>query len=251
MIYVTGDTHASNNIAKLRPSRWRKGQTLTRDDYLIICGDFGAFWGPLENDRKILSWHESNPWTTLWLDGNHENHDMIDDLPVCERFGGSVHIHPDFPHLIHLMRGEVYDLPTSAGETVRAFVMGGAPSIDRLWRIEGISWWAREMPSDEEYAHAERSLERVGWSVDYVFTHDLPRRAIPDALAADKSYDARYGVATSEIDDFLQRVDDRLDKDRLRMWYAGHYHVDTKVMDDKHCVLFNSVVRLGDVPRTR
>ena len=32
--------------------------------------------------------------------------------------------------------------------------MGGAYSIDKLVRIEGVSWWPDELPSNEEYNEA-------------------------------------------------------------------------------------------------
>ena len=38
-------------------------------------------------------------------------------------------------NVIHLMRGEVYDI---AG--TRLFAMGGAHSADREWRIPGVTW---------------------------------------------------------------------------------------------------------------
>jgi hypothetical protein len=44
MIYVTGDTHGRKDIDKLYASCFPEGQTLTREDYVIICGDFGALW---------------------------------------------------------------------------------------------------------------------------------------------------------------------------------------------------------------
>ena len=43
MIYVTGDTHANIDIEKLNTTKFPQQKTLTKDDYLIICGDFG-FW---------------------------------------------------------------------------------------------------------------------------------------------------------------------------------------------------------------
>ena len=251
MIYVTGDTHGFTDNARIDAAHWPVGQTLTRNDCLVICGDFGAFWGDDERDQALLDWYEAQPWTTLWVDGNHENHDLIDQLEVTERFGGQVQVAPGHPHVIHLMRGEVYVLPLessdSSNRTVRCFVMGGAPSTDRIWRIEGISWWAREMPSQAEYDHAAQSLERVDWQVDYVFSHEVPEKAMSDIYGW--TYWAKHGNKPSnELTGFLQYVDERLDKDRLKMWYAGHHHVDLPVIDEHHCVLYQQVLPLGALP---
>ena len=154
---------------------------------------------------------------------------------------------PGFPHVIHLMRGEVYDLPTGDGATARCFVMGGAESTDRMWRVEGVDWWAREMPSDEEYAAAEKNLRSVGWSVDYVFTHEVPYNAVADALDW-KWWIERRDPPFYPLTGFLQYLGERLDGERLKMWYAGHHHRDMVTGDGRHCVLYQSVVRLGEAP---
>ena len=66
---------------------------------------------------------------------------------------------PGTKHIIHLLRGQVYEM----GKFGRWFCMGGAPSHDIGGRIEGESWWPREMPSQEEYDEAlvRKLLERV------------------------------------------------------------------------------------------
>ncbi len=42
MIYVTGDTHIPIDIGKLSEDRFAEQCCMTKDDYLIICGDFGG-----------------------------------------------------------------------------------------------------------------------------------------------------------------------------------------------------------------
>ena len=251
MIYLTGDTHGMLDMPKLLPSRWPEGQTLTRDDYLVILGDFGAIWGNGDarnpqlstTDQLLLSWYEGQPWTTLFVDGNHENHDLIDGLETSERFGGRVQVVPQHPHVIHLMRGEAYDIPTGDGGSLRCLVMGGADSMDKAWRTPGVSWWAREMPNQAEYETCLATLERVGYSVDYVFTHELPYDAVAEVLAWIDSGSCRE-PKRSELRLFLQWMDERLDRDRFKGWYAGHYHVDQSLSDGLHHVLFQEIVRL-------
>lgn len=41
MIYVTGDTHANLDIGKLSSRRFKEQKEMSKDDYLIVCGDFG------------------------------------------------------------------------------------------------------------------------------------------------------------------------------------------------------------------
>ncbi len=257
MIYVTGDTHGRHDVGKLHARQWPEGQGLSREDYLVILGDFGAIWDWGTDDHALLAWYEAQPWTTLFVDGNHENFDLIDAFEVSEMFGGRVQVVPGYPHVVHLMRGEVYELPVArgevaragvaSGETARCFVMGGANSIDVAYRVEGRSWWPREEPDDGEYDNATRSLEAADWSVDYVFTHEVPRGAIVDALDWNYSHRGR-DPEVSELSGYLQWVDERLDAGRLKAWYAGHYHRDATVLDGRHAVLYQDILPLGEMP---
>lgn len=44
MIYVTGDIHADLDIGKLSMDKFPQQRSLSKEDYLIICGDFGLVW---------------------------------------------------------------------------------------------------------------------------------------------------------------------------------------------------------------
>ena len=96
---------------------------LTQDDYIIICGDFGLCWAK----DKTFEYHCKNfaekPYTILWVQGYHENYDMIGEYPVEEWHGGKVrHIIRD--KVILLERGQVFEID---GKTFFAF--GGASSL--------------------------------------------------------------------------------------------------------------------------
>ena len=67
-IYITGDTHGYNDIDKLTSHRWPEGSKLTKDDVLIIAGDFGLMFSPYkdETERYWLDWLDGRPWTTLF-----------------------------------------------------------------------------------------------------------------------------------------------------------------------------------------
>ena len=168
-IFVTGDVHgvAEYGASRFSSRVWPLGRTLTRDDVVIVAGDFGFIWSGSNTDKYWLDWFESKPWTTCFVDGNHENHHLLAGLPMREWNGGLVH--EVRPHVLHLMRGEVFDI---TGTTVLA--MGGAASHDKQWRQEGKTWWPEEMPSEREIKHCRASLDRAGWKVDYVVTHEAP-----------------------------------------------------------------------------
>ena len=239
-LFVTGDTHGDIDWHKLNSRNFPEQKSLTKDDYVIVLGDFGAVWGLDRTDRYLQDNYSKRNFTTLFIDGNHENHDALDSMPVTTWNGGKIHKVTD--SVFHLMRGQVFEL---CGK--KLFTMGGARSSDIKYRKEGVSWWPREMPSQEEYDRCTANLERVGWSVDYVFTHEVPYNVMVDAL--DWNYLVkRRDPDQSELSGYLQWVDDQLDKERLKMWYAGHHHVDRPVMDEKHCVLYQQIVELGELP---
>lgn len=77
MIYVTGDTHANIDIEKLNTTKFPQQKNLTKDDYLIICGDFGLCWDGSRREMWWQDWLTAKNFTTLWIDGNHENFDML------------------------------------------------------------------------------------------------------------------------------------------------------------------------------
>ena len=149
------------------------------------------------------------------------------------------------------MRGQIFEL-----ESYRFFTMGGAKSHDiedgilepdtpdferRLmmlqrkprarYRVNHISWWAQELPSSEEYAEARRSLDAVGWHVDYIITHCAPTSI---ALMGSRHNEA------DRLTDFLQEVRERA---RYHYWLFGHYH-DNKAIDEKHILLWEQIVRI-------
>ncbi len=242
-VFVTGDIHGWLDIGKLTPDRWPDGVGLRHCDFLVICGDFGLVWNnPITLEEKFfIDWLDNRPWTTLFVDGNHENYDLLDTFPTTIWHGGKVAFLPGTKNVIHLLRGQVYEM----GAYGRWFCMGGATSHDIRSRVAGVSWWPRELPNQKELDEGWANLKRVGFSVDYVFSHEVPRALRRFAMA-------RHYDASREQDDalsaYLQRVDERLDKRRLKMWYSGHYHDDIMVRDSHHCVLYNQVVPLGQLP---
>ena len=131
------------------------------------------------NERYWLDWLDARPFTTLFVSGNHENFDMLVTLPMEEWHSGLVQ--KVWPSVIHLMRGQVYDI---GGK--KFFTMGGASSHDilggilgpddpeyrkklrqlkasgALYRVNHRSWWAAELPTEEEYQTARASLDKCG-----------------------------------------------------------------------------------------
>ena len=106
MIYATGDTHG--NFQRFAPEHFPEQAGMTKEDYMIICGDFGGVWDGGKKEERNLDWLEDLPFTTLFISGNHENFDLLRKYPTEEWNGGT--IQRIRPHVIHLMRGQVFDL---------------------------------------------------------------------------------------------------------------------------------------------
>ena len=72
MIFMTGDCHG--DYRRFGSSIFKARKEMTKADYVMICGDFGL-WKDDAEQWYWLKWLEAKPFTTLWVDGNHENYD--------------------------------------------------------------------------------------------------------------------------------------------------------------------------------
>ena len=78
MIYITGDTHA--DFSKFNEDTFLIQNEMTKDDHIIICGDFGGIWTFEEEngrEKESLDWLNTRNFTTLFVDGNHENYTRL------------------------------------------------------------------------------------------------------------------------------------------------------------------------------
>ena len=127
MIFITGDTHGTHDFSKLTEFA-ELNQNLTKSDYMIIVGDFGGVWR-VETLEKDLKPYMDLPFTVLFVDGNHENFDMLNKYTVETWNGGKTHRIKS--SIIHLMRGQVFEIE---GESI--FTFGGGISEYNAERIK-------------------------------------------------------------------------------------------------------------------
>lgn len=231
--FITGDTHGGSDSGTLRfySKNFPEGKKLTREDYMIIVGDFGGVWFPPtrlnekgdeipnhnwnKKDRPFQDFLVNNkPWTTLFVDGNHENHELLAELEQVPMFGGTVGKVRD--HMYHLKRGEIYVINGK-----KYFVMGGAASYDKENRTIGINWWQEEVPSYAEMDYALENLEKHNWEVDVVLTHNCPEYVAAMFMSQEGS-NGRYDYKFKDpIASFLEHIRGKLKFDK---WYFGHWH---------------------------
>ncbi|MDE7059091.1 MAG: metallophosphoesterase, partial [Lachnospiraceae bacterium] len=123
MIYMTGDCHG-NFLRFTRQQRKQLSYQFSEQDFIMVCGDFGLLWRKNKETEFNIQWLSSLPPVILWVQGNHENYDMIAEYPVENWNGGKVrHIVRD--KIILLERGQVFTI-----EGKQFFTFGGASSHD-------------------------------------------------------------------------------------------------------------------------
>lgn len=223
MIYVTGDTHQNINIKKLTIDFFPEQKFMTKNDYVIVCGDFGCVWNGSNSDKYWQRWFDNKNFTTLFVDGNHENFNLIKQYPISEWNGGKVQFIA--PSIIHLMRGEIYNI-----DGYSFFAMGGASSHDIEFRTENISWWKDELPNDKEYENAFKNLEKHNNKVDFIISHccsDNVQNMINSNYVHDK------------LTNFFRIIDETVE---FKKWYFGHYHIDKDF--GKYRCLFEDVIKI-------
>lgn len=234
MIYVTGDTHRKiDNRFSEKPLT-----KLTEKDYLIILGDFGGVWYDDESDNLFLSYFEKQKYTTLFIDGNHENHKKLNDFPVEVWNNGKIHKIKN--NIFHLMRGQIFNI-----DGYKIFTFGGAYSIDKNMRTEFIDWWKEEEGNYEEMNEAFDNLEKENNQVDFILTHAGPASKL-------KNFFNYFGMnfTSSSTEKFLDEINNKV---KFKHWFCGHYHENvnlgwfSKEKDDcKITILYNNIMNINE-----
>lgn len=222
---ISGDIHGTIDLGKIVQFFDEHENEYTSDDYLIICGDACVCGFSASDEAETCRVLRDLPVTTLFVDGNHENFEQLNSYGVDIWNGGNVHFVES--KIIHLMRGQVFDI-----DGTRFFTFGGAHSIDKHLRAEGISWFPEEIPTREEYEEGWKSLEKVDYHVDYVLSHTGPSDVVA-AMGYDEMSDDEV-----ELRQYLQQV---ADKTEFTAWYFGHFHEDMEV-DDTYFCLYDELI---------
>ena len=251
MIFVTGDTH-TGWMERLNTAAFPEQKEMTKDDFVIILGDFGI-WDNSKREKYGLDWLDKKSFTTLFIDGNHENYDILDAMPVENWNGGKVH--KIRPSVIHLMRGQVYQI---SGK--KFFAFGGAASHDisdgildpqdpdfkhkkrmldkdpySMYRVNHESWWERELPNIEEMEEGRRNLEECRKQVDFILTHSPSTSILQKMCGEEDSYSC--DILTDYLENLMQKVS-------YGHWLFGHMHVNQMFREERAICLYEQIVRI-------
>lgn len=217
MILITGDIHGevyriSNTVSRLE---------LGDKDTIVLLGDVGMnYYGNKHGDRHRKKRLNSLGVKMLCIHGNHEMRpETIITYHETQWHGGAVYVEDEFPNLLFAKDGEIYDL---LGQ--KAIVIGGAYSVDKLYRLAcDLHWFPDEQPSEDTKARVEQALDKVDWKVDLVLTHTCPERYTPKEAFIG-------GVDQSTVDHstelWLDSIESRL---QYNAWYCGHWHINKRI----------------------
>lgn len=289
-LYVTGDTHGPNPhgyfspdgfIRRFNKNNFPEQNEMTKDDYVIICGDFGGVWnyeGEDKEEKYNLDWLENKPFTTLFVPGNHENYDRLVGLKEEDKekmkdswivkdidingypqklwHGGMVR--ELRPSVLMLERGYVFDI---CGK--KCFAFGGARSHD----IRDGIFQAQECSSlkdannrfKEWYSEKPRSMVRVNhiswWKQEMPDTMEMERGLAlledeknkvdfiftHDCPSSDLPFIGR-GYEPDELNAYFEHVKKTVSYDK---WVFGHYHDNKTIPGNKDMLVYEQIIRLA------
>lgn len=231
--YITGDVHADHDIHKLSRENFPDGKNLTEDDYIFICGDFGLVW---YDNPKLLGYKTQKHWIK-WLGttfpktkilvtlGNHENYDMVSNLPLIEMFGDVVRKVNDQIYLFE--RGHIYTISDK-----KILSLSGAHSIDKSWRLSqekpstGKLWWEQELWTYGEEMKCVEILDKHNWKVDYVISHTAPNSIIDEMFFVDNKWGYREPDSVSDFFEYIFKK-----PLEFKSWWFGHWHSDKEYLN--------------------
>lgn len=220
MIYVTGDLHGD-------PTRLKRFSKLFPKyrNTLLVCGDFGFVWNGSESEKKALQKLEKLDCNILFVEGTHDNIDLLRQYPEEEFCGGKVR--RIGKNLFWMQRGELFVI-----EGKKVFALGGAESMDADERIPGVSWWPDELPSPEELDHARKTLEKAGQEVDLIITHQHPNLQLGSVSDRRQNINAQLAL----LRDMSRTV-------QFKKWYFGGEHLD-RDLSPKLSAVFERVLEV-------
>jgi hypothetical protein len=102
----------------------------------------------------------------------------------------------------------------------------------KMFRVKGLSWWERELPTEEEMNFGKETLKENDNKVDYIISHCCPQQIA--AMFSHGMY--KHDVLTNYFDEIMESTE-------FTRWYFGHYHDDRLIMG-KFVMLYDSFERV-------
>ena len=171
------------------------------------------------------------PINLLCVKGNHEESpENINSYEIKKMFSGNVYIEKEYPNLIFLKDGEIYNINNK-----KVLVIGGAYSIrhdvEKFLKL-GYRYFDSEQPSDIVKENVLKSIEKDN-NIDIILSHTSPYKYQPVEAFYVSGIQEEIDK-TTEI--FLDKVEESVNYKR---WYCGHFHINKTI--DKMIFLFDYI----------
>jgi predicted phosphodiesterase len=261
-IFVFGDLHGNqeNEYKYLSTKNFPEQKELTKEDIVIQLGDFGYVWYYPESkdlykkDMNILNEIAKKRYTMLVVPGNHENYDIINSLPIIEKWGGKVYeLKLKEGSIYFTVRGEIYTINnkkflTFSGATTSSseerFSYEQYLSQEKVKKkkyrynelrkivyekvkLKEVSIWKQELATEEEKEYTRKNLEKYNNKVDYVLTHTAPTFVIKELLHQTEYNKIKFECDTAK---FLDEISNIIE---FKEWHYGHLHNNYIFQDGK------------------
>lgn len=204
---------------------------LKNRDFVIVTGDFGFFWDNSRQEKENLEFLKKQPYNILFIDGTHENFDLLESYPIVDYFGGKARKIAD--NIYHLLRGEIYII-----EKKGIFTFGGGVSRDLQKLLDINMWFQREMPTKEEFQQGVKSLSLYGSKIDYIITHEPPAQ-IKGTINPE--------FKQNNVNLYLDQIAHQITFDK---WFFGSVHIDSEVKEGFYGV-FNELLPVNKKEKPR
>ncbi len=222
MIYITGDVHG--DLSRFKDKKLGK---LKKNDYLIVCGDFGFIWTGTKKEQRTLKMLGKKKYTILFVEGCHENYDKLYEYEQKEWNGGMVR--QISGKLQQLVRGHIFEI-----DGVKIFAFGGGHSSEIEIRKQAKSFWKQELPTVEEIAFAIDNLNKHDNQVDYIVTHE------PPAMLKDYLDVHADVLQTNQLNAMFNRISESC---KFKRWFFGKCHKN-KVVSAHYQAVFDSIIKI-------
>lgn len=225
MIYLTGDIHG--DLSRFKSKNIKK---MKKNDTLLICGDFGFIWDGSKKEKRILKKLGKKKYNILFVEGCHENYDLLYKYPTQEYCGGNVR--KISGRLMQMERGSIFTI-----DGVKIFAFGGGQQNEKDIRKKSNTYWSQEMPTQQELSNALQTLKENGNEVDYIVTHE------PPGLMKDFLESTSNLITTNEMNATFNTI---VQTCKFKRWYFGKCHKNKVIPPRFECVFTN--VKKLDTP---
>ncbi len=255
MLYFHGDIHG-NIIGNFSYRRNPEMRALTKDDYLIVLGDCGVPWNYATEKRDLhqLDWLNKKPYKTIFITGNHDNYDLIEQMPQINFCNGIARqavfkdktfeniVYIDKPTTLDIQEQHILVIPGADSHDIQdGIIDGNDPNWKKLYktawksgkwvRVSHITWWSQEKLQIDEI----EKILKTNNSFDFILSHECPSSQL-------RYFSRRFSPTDGEI--YLEQVKEKVD---YKIWLHGHMHQDVNNYHNNIICLYEDLLSLADV----